>query len=109
MRLVESGSIADEQQKQKLEYLLRVKKWNPYCFRHSAITDDSDHLPEFALTKKVRWKMGSKQPSQYIKPRMGDDLKNKILERHGIKIGTAPQMVSRMCGRCGYVNNLVVN
>lgn len=43
-RLVESGPIADEQQKQKLEYLLRVKKWNPYCFRHSAISDDSEIL-----------------------------------------------------------------
>jgi integrase len=106
IRLVENGSITDEQQKQKLKYLLRVKKWNPYCFRHSAITDDSDHLPECALTKKVRWVMGSKQASRYIKQRMGDELKNKILERHGIKIATAPQMVSRTCGRCGYVNKL---
>lgn len=92
-RLVESGAIEDEQKKQKLEYLLRVKKWNPYCFRHSAITDDSDHLPEYALTKKVRWVMGSKQASRYIKQRMGDELKNKILERHGIKIAAVPQMV----------------
>jgi integrase/recombinase XerD len=106
-RLVESGSITDEQQKQKLEHLLRVKKWNPYCFRHSAITDDSDHLPEYALKKKVRWVMGSNQPKRYIKNRMGDELKNKILERHGIKIATfAKQMVSRTCGRCGYVNKL---
>jgi integrase/recombinase XerD len=105
-RLVESGSIIDEQQKQKMEHLLRVKKWNPYCFRHSAITDDSDHLPEFALTKKVRWVMGSKQPSRYIKRRMGDELKNKILERHGIKISKQPQSVSRTCGRCNYVNKL---
>jgi len=105
-RLVESGSITDDQKKQKLEYLLKVKKWNPYCFRHSAITDDSDHLPEYALTKKVRWVMGSKQASRYIKQRMGDDLKNKILERHGIKIAAVPQMVSRTCGRCGYVNKL---
>jgi integrase/recombinase XerD len=64
----ESGSIAatDVQLRQKLEHLLRVKKWNPYCFRHSAITDDSDHLPEYAITKKVRWVMGSKQPCRYI-------------------------------------------
>jgi len=103
---VESGSITDDQKKQKLEYLLKVKKWNPYCFRHSAITDDSDHLPEYALTKKVRWVMGSKQASRYIKQRMGDDLKNKILERYGIKIAAVSQMVSRACGRCGYVNKL---
>ena len=106
-RLVESGSITDDQQKQKLEYLLKAKKWNPYCFRHSAITNDSDHLPEYALTKKVRWVMGSKQASRYIKQRMGDELKNKILERHGIKIANKQtQMVSRICGRCGYLNRL---
>jgi integrase/recombinase XerD len=107
IRLVESGSITDEPQKQKLEYLLRVKKWNPYCFRHSAITDDSDHLPEYALKKKVRWVMDSQQGRRYIKNRMGDELKNKILERHGIKIADKQsQMVSRICGRCNYVNKL---
>ena len=106
-RLVESESIADVKRRQKLEYLLRTKKWNPYCFRHSAITDDSDHLPEFALTKKVRWVLGSKQPARYIKNRMGDELKNKIHERAGIKIvNKQSQMVSRTCGKCGYVNKL---
>ena len=105
-RLVESGSITDEQQMRKLEYLLRVKKWNPYCFRHSAITDDSDHLPDYALKKKVRWVMNSQQGKRYIKPRMGDELKNKILELSGIKVAGVPQMVSKMCGRCGYVNKL---
>jgi integrase/recombinase XerD len=106
-RLVESGSIADMKQRQKLEHLLKVKKWNPYCFRHSAITDDSDHLPEYALTKKVRWVMGSKQASRYIKQRMGDELKNKILEHNGIKIvNKQSQVVYRTCGSCGYVNKL---
>ena len=62
-RLVDSGSITDEQQKHKLQYLLRAKRFNPYCFRHSAITDDSDHLPEYALTKKVRWVMGPSKPA----------------------------------------------
>jgi integrase/recombinase XerD len=107
MRLAES--LADDvQQKQKLEYLLRVKKWNPYCFRHSAITDDSDHLPEYAVKKKVRWVMNSKQGNRCIKNSMGDELKNKILEHSGIKITTLakPQMVSRICGRCNYVNKL---
>ncbi|MGA9152012.1 MAG: hypothetical protein WBZ36_15650, partial [Candidatus Nitrosopolaris sp.] len=105
-RLVENGSIIDDQKKQKLEYLLRVKKWNPYCFRHSAITDDSDHLPEYAVKKKARWVMNSQQGKRYIKNRMGDELKNKILEHHGIKVTAVAQMVSRICGRCGYVNKL---
>jgi hypothetical protein len=96
--LVESGLVTDKQQKQKLEYLLRTKKWNPYCFRHYAITDDADHLPEFALNKKVRWVMGSRQPARYIKNRWSDDLKDKILEQAGIKIeNKQQQMVSRTC------------
>jgi hypothetical protein len=95
--------------KSELGYLLRVKKWNPYCFRHSGITDDSGSLidlPEYALTKKVRWLMGSKQASRYIKQRLGDEIKNKILEHSGIKIANKQtQMVSRMCGHCGYVKS----
>jgi hypothetical protein len=50
--------------------------------------------------------MGSKQASRYIKQRMGDELKNKILERHGIRVASQPQMVSRTWGSCGYVNKL---
>ncbi|MGC2572416.1 MAG: hypothetical protein WA364_12975 [Candidatus Nitrosopolaris sp.] len=77
-RLVQTEDI-DVQRRQKLEFLLRTRKWNPYCLRHSSITDDSDHLPEYAVKKKARWVMGSKQANRYIKQRMGDDLKNKIL------------------------------
>jgi integrase/recombinase XerD len=54
-RLVERGEIKDPQEQEMLEYLLKTKKWNPYCIKHSAITYDSDSLPEFALKKKVRW------------------------------------------------------
>jgi len=78
-RLLENGEITNTQVKENLEYLLKTKKWNPYCIRHSAITSDSDYLPEFALKKKVRWSMNSKQSSRYIKNRMGNELKNKIL------------------------------
>ena len=58
-----------------------------YCIRHSAITYDSDSLPEFALKKKVRWSMNSKPyPAKYIKRRMGNTLKMQILQREGIEI-----------------------
>jgi hypothetical protein len=35
IRMLESGQIKDSEEKQKLERLLRTKKWNPYCIRHS--------------------------------------------------------------------------
>ncbi len=70
-RLLENGTITDETERHRLEFLLKTKKWNPYCITHSAITSDSDYLPEYALKKKVRWSMNSKQGSKYIKRRMG--------------------------------------
>jgi hypothetical protein len=50
--------------------------------------------------------MNSQQGKRYIKHRIGDELKHKILELSGIKIAQQPQAVSRTCGRCGYVNKL---
>jgi integrase/recombinase XerD len=106
IRILESGSIADENERKKLEYLLNTKKWNPYCIRHSAITSDSDFLPEYALKKKVRWSMNSKQGSRYIKTRMGNDLKQKILIQNGIiseqQVERKPSVLN--CPRCSLVN-----
>src|SRR5581483_2630188 len=105
-RLLETGSVTDPKERQRLEYLLKTKKWNPYCIRHSAITYDSDFLPGFALNKKVRWSMNSKQPARYIKRRMGNDLKKQILARDGILpddvIKQRPPV--RDCPRCSLVN-----
>lgn len=77
-RLIENNEIKDTKEAEHLRYLLKVKKWNPYCIRHFAITADSDYLPEYALKKKVRWSMNSKQGSRYIKKRMDIELTNKI-------------------------------
>jgi hypothetical protein len=108
IRILESGSITDNEERQKLEFLLKTKKWNPYCIRHSAITSDSDFLPEYALKKKVRWSMNSKQGSRYIKRRMGNDLKNQILVHNGIITDEAAVMQRKpsvlTCPRCSLVN-----
>lgn len=104
--LIQSGSITDIQEKENLERLIKTKKWNPYCIRHSAITADSDYLPEFALRKKARWVMNSKQPSRYIKARMGNDLNEKILIQNGIisdlEMQKKPSILN--CSRCSLVN-----
>ena len=106
IRILENNTIQDGQEKQKLEFLLKSKKWNPYFIRHSAITADSDFLPEYALKKKVRWSMNSKQGSRYIKRRMGNDLKLKILVQNGIileqQIEKKPSVLN--CPRCSLVN-----
>jgi integrase/recombinase XerD len=105
-RLLKGGEIADLKEREVLEHLLRTKKWNPYCIRHSAITYDSDSLPEFALRKKVRWSMNSKQPGRYVSRRMGNNLKMQILEREGIALrATGKERISaQVCPKCDRVN-----
>jgi integrase/recombinase XerD len=101
------ASIKDSTEKEKLVYLLRNKKWNPYCLRHSAITFDSDYLPEFAVKKKARWSMNSRQGARYIKSRMGADLKRTILTQNGISLkgeASRPEPAVRDCPRCNLVN-----
>jgi len=107
-RLLENGEITDTKEKEKLEYLLKTKKFNPYCLRHSSISADSDHLPEYALKKKVRWSMNSKQGTRYIKNRMGNDLKNKILEYNGISVEPSKKQKPSIsaCPRCEYINSI---
>ncbi|MGA9168672.1 MAG: hypothetical protein WBZ20_00820 [Nitrososphaeraceae archaeon] len=104
--LIKEDSIANKEERENLEYLLRTKKWNPYCIRHSSITADSDFLPEYALKKKVRWSMNSKQGTRYIKTRMGNDLKRQILIQNGImveqEIQKKPSILN--CPRCTLVN-----
>src|SRR5215208_2941170 len=106
IRLLANGEINNKEEREKIEYLLKTKKWNPYCIRHSAITADSDYLPEYALKKKVRWSMNSRQGSRYIKRRMGDELKEQILKRNGIiqQTETKVKLSILNCPRCELVN-----
>ncbi|MGC2428300.1 MAG: hypothetical protein WA421_14770, partial [Nitrososphaeraceae archaeon] len=54
----------------------------------------------------VRWSMNSKQSARYIKRRMGNDLKQKILVQNGIiseqQIERKPSILN--CPRCSLVN-----
>ena len=106
IKILKEGLINDPEEKEKLEYLIKSKKWNPYCLRHSSISSDSDFLPEYALKKKVRWSMNSKQGIRYIKRRMGNDLKQKILEYNGVisplESGRKSSILN--CPRCSLVN-----
>ena len=70
-RLIETGEIKDNEEKEKMILLISNKGFDPYCIRHSAITSDSDYLPEYALKKKVRWSMNSKQGAEIHKEKDG--------------------------------------
>jgi hypothetical protein len=51
--------------------------------------------------------MNSKQPSRYIKARMGNNLKEKILQENGIVSGSQSQKspMILLCPRCSLVNS----
>jgi integrase/recombinase XerD len=105
-RLIKTDSIPDSAESERLHRLLNSKRFNPYCLRHSSISHDSDYLPEYALKKKVRWSMNSKQPSRYIKARMGNVLKEKILQENGIVLDSQSQKATIVlsCPRCRFIN-----
>ena len=105
-RLLDNNEITDAKESEKLQYLLNTKKWNPYCIRHSSITNDSDYLPEYALKKKVRWSMNSRQGTRYIKTRLGNELKEKILQYNGILPENESKNKASIfnCPRCDLVN-----
>ena len=105
-RLLDNNEITDIRERDKLDYLIRSKKWNPYCIRHSSITNDSDYLPEYALKKKVRWSMNSRQGTRYIKTRLGNELKEKILQYNGVVTDNEAKKKQAIliCPRCEFVN-----
>jgi hypothetical protein len=107
-RLIDLNTISDLKELEHIRYLLDTKKWNPYCIRHSSISHDSDYLPEYALKKKVRWSMNSRQGARYIKRRMGNELKNKILEHNGIITKEIPKSMPSIanCPRCQLINTI---
>jgi hypothetical protein len=106
LKLLETGEIKDEEERERMMFIVANKKFNPYCIRHSAISSDSDFLPEYALKKKVRWSMNSKQGARYIKPRWGNELKDKILEHNGITSGEEKKKKPSVsnCPRCDWAN-----
>ena len=67
---------------------------------------DSDYFQNTHLKKKVRWSMNSKQGTRYIKNRMGNDLKEKILQYNGIilKMQVKRKLLLLNCPRCELVN-----
>jgi len=107
LRLVQIGEIKDERERDKIISIINNKRFNPYCVRHSSISADSDYLPAYAL-KKVRWSMNSRQGSRYIKTRMGNELKNKILEHNGIFTDDLQKKKLSVlnCPRCDLTNAL---
>ena len=102
---LDEGLITDEKEVELLERLLITKSWNPYCIRHSAITDDNANL-KGDIAAKVGWTPNTKQRNRYVKSKLGNDMKRNILERDGIFLDNNENIIPsiKICYRCTFIN-----
>lgn len=80
----DSGIINDKKEKERIGEFLKFKRFNPYCFRTSAIRVDADSLTTSNLETKVGWTKGSRMVRTYLDNHMSKSFKRQLLARDGI-------------------------
>jgi integrase len=80
-KLIEDETVSDAD-KAFIRNML-TKPWNPYVFRHSALTEKSLILKEHVLRDHAGWTMTSKMPQVYIHY-FGNESSRSLLEARGI-------------------------
>ena len=80
-KLLEDPKVPPED-KQKIRELLK-KPFNPYLFRHSALTTKSKELSDRALSQHAGWTINSDMPRKYIHYR-GNESNEILLNAYGI-------------------------
>ena len=83
-----------------------TKPWNLYVFRHSALTEKSQILPEAVLRDHAGWSMSSKMSQVYI--HLNNESSKILLEKRGI-VNTKDKQISnalksRECPNCNEAN-----
>lgn len=79
--LLEDKSLPNEDRRTISDML--QKKWNPYVFRHSALTEKAQILTEANLRNHAGWSNISKMPSVYLHF-FGTESSRSLLEAKGI-------------------------
>lgn len=83
-----------------------LKPWNPYVFRHSALTEKSQILKESTLRDHAGWSSTSQMPQVYIHY-FGNESSNSLLQAYGIKSNTGPNLIlsrPKQCPNCSEPN-----
>jgi hypothetical protein len=103
-KLVDDNTVP-EADKAYIKNLL-TKPWNPYVFRHSALTEKSQILKEHLLRDHAGWTTTSKMPQVYIHY-FGTESSKSLLEARGIIQQGKEKAIftrSRQCPSCGESN-----
>jgi integrase len=83
-----------------------TKPWNPYIFRHSALTEKSQILKESTLRDHAGWSNTSQMPQVYIHY-YGNESSKSLLEAYGIEDYHQKQvnlLKSKYCPNCNESN-----
>jgi hypothetical protein len=102
--LLEDPKVPPED-KQKIRELLQ-KPWNPYVFRHSALTQKSTILKEHVLRQHAGWSPRSQMHLKYLHY-FGNESSETLLESYGIVIknqGHVNLLKPKQCPNCNEPN-----
>jgi hypothetical protein len=90
-----------EEDKKVIRGMLK-KPWNPYVFRHSALTEKAQILTESNLRNHAGWTATSKMPAVYLHF-FGTESSKALLEASGI-MPKDRQEISPQCRLCPHCN-----
>jgi hypothetical protein len=83
-----------------------TKPWNLYIFRHSALTQKSQLLPEPVLRDHAGWTMSSKMPEIYI--HLNGESSKILLQKKGVirkqDMEISEALLSKQCPNCSEPN-----
>jgi integrase len=103
-KLLDDGTVA-ETDKAFIRNML-TKPWNLYIFRHSALTEKSQILPDAILRDHAGWTMSSTMPEVYL--HLNGESSKILLEKKGIirrqDLDTINVLKTRICPNCSEPN-----
>jgi integrase len=93
-----------EEDKKVIKGMLQ-KPWNPYVFRHSALTEKAPILTESNLRNHAGWTMTSKMPAVYLHF-FGAESSKALLEASGVipKDRQQENLQNKICPNCNEPN-----
>jgi integrase len=108
-KLLENPNVPPED-KQKIRALLQ-KPWNPYVFRHSALTQKSTMLKEHVLRQHAGWSGRSQMHLKYLHY-FGNESSESLLEAYGIipkDQKSVDVLRPKQCPNCNEPNNQIAS
>ena len=104
-KLLDNPEVPQED-KNTIKALLS-KPWNPYIFRHSALTNKSKFLKEHILRSHAGWSINSNMPQVYLHY-FGNESSESILEAYGLKpsVTQKDKLKPVTCPNCGTDNKI---